>query len=514
MFIKKIKNHFKVIIVLFLLLSISIYTRIWNLMEWILPSDSEIRTVYNLNRKPLSNYLTEGLELSSSWFPIIGLTKLFFFITSFPEYRYITASISILAILFTFLTVYFITKKLYIGLLTSLLIVVNIHILYESRLYWVNALDFIFPPIILYLYFRWTKTKASYFFPLIFLFLALAINNHGQQIYFVTIMIVWSIFLLIKRQIKLKIFFISILIFLVVMSPYLNSMYIGKFSVNQLRYYYIGYADFKLPQSLYLVNLIHPSKFFLDRVNAYLTLNLISETTTQWMIVFVMLFIPIYVFLKNGRKDNNLKFLFFCSYGTLILLLFSIIPAYDMLYIYPFFISFIVLLAKELNLKQKTSIIAIVPIIFIFISNTFYVLPNIQANDYKNFDSLWPKNTNKLFIEGVVFSNLKYTNFLDNIKEIYIFECQIDSIYSVDPKYNKIYNWQNDSIGKADSNFFMRMNLTSDSTIIFGNRCIAYSNFYGIDADERRGLNNSYTNIKFPIEYVNQYNGIAIYKIS
>jgi len=93
-----IKNHLKYlhknifeIFLLTILILISIYFRFRNLIEWQLFHDKETKNPMLL-KSSLLDYFSKG-STTTSFISFYMVVKLFFFINSFPQYRYLTASI-------------------------------------------------------------------------------------------------------------------------------------------------------------------------------------------------------------------------------------------------------------------------------------------------------------------------------------------------------------------------------------------------------------------------------------
>jgi hypothetical protein len=196
------------------------------------------------------------------------------------------------------------------------------------------------------------------------------------------------------------------------------------------------------------------------------------------------------------------------------IILFSLVP-FNVHYLFPFIFVFIFLIVKELSITEnellKISLIIILAIIFLY--NVESSTAIINQNALKYFSEFLPKNYQKIAIEEFPYVILKNTKIL-NKTNFYVFKCLDDGIFSVDTKYLKDYDAYSSIPYENKTNFFTDKNLKRNDLIIFSNDCIVLSNLHGLNVSVSYGLNNSYTNINFPIEYIDSIWGMIIYKIN
>jgi len=498
------KNKIDIIFIIILSI-ISLYFLFWNLFESRLINGWEIANIREFNR-PLTKYLSEGWDIGSNFYPFFLIIKLFSFFNSFPECRYITSFFTFLSVLLLYFLLRFLRLGKLISFPFSIIIPINLQILTYSRI-------FISPPITLFLslsalflYFIWERNKKDKFLILIFLFLGLIISNHIAAFYFVLAFLFWFIFLSFKKVIKIRTIFFCFVLFLLLNIPYL--ILLTKTSSEGFWYYFkwrYQQVGFEFNNKFYFSH-IKNLDFFVDLLN-----GIWSISNDYFIIIF---FIPIIIFLNQKNRDKDLKFLFYMFYSMFLFVLFSPVP-FNIHYFFPFILVFIILIAKELSIT-KNGLLYILLIIFmtvIFFSNIGPAIKFINNNESEYLNQIFPKNYQKIAIEGYSYSILKYTNILNNT-EFYVFKCFSNGIYSI----NDLKNYFPTDLGSKDElnpNFFIEKKLKRNDLIIFSGECIAYSRLIGLNVSDYYGLNNSYTNINFPIEFVNNdLANIIIYRVN
>jgi hypothetical protein len=468
MLVRQIHNFFKEItiieiICLSLLLILTIFLRFWNLEKWTLVQSDELYMIHQLNQPILSE---KGLE--STYFPVIILTKLFFFIDSFPGYRYIIAFLSIIGIFFVYLATKntLRKKKSIFAFLAMILVSINAKILSFSLQFQNVISDILFPPIILYLYFKWVNTKNKIYIPLIFFFSALGINGHASMIYFVFPLFIWFFYLILKKQIELKLVFLSGIIFMFFMIPYFEVLIKNTLAgdLNMfLRWRYFSYGlSYQKP---YLVNLFHPDSFL-----KFLSFSLFTNEYwfTTSFILFLLTFLLI-LYLKNNTHEKKLTFLIWQSYGIILLMFFSIVPAYNPAQFIPFIIVLSSLIAKIASSNYKFVKLVLLLSLILLYFNILSVIDILKMNEYDKLEKIWPSHVEKIIIERYSYNILGYTHLLKNITKFDIFGCEDNGIYSVNFEDAKEIFPKNISY---NPDYFRDLNLTNSDLIIFHKRCL------------------------------------------
>ena len=395
-----------------------------------------------------------------------------------------------------------------------------------------DVLDAVFPAMVLYFYFKWTKTKKNIYLFLIFFILAIAINNHAATIYFVVSTQIWFFYLLFKKVIKFKTYLIAFLIFLITMFPYFNALILSNVLTAKTPQDIYSAFSFSYEQSLgflrskysaesilefsepYLVNFFNPELFIVKLSELLIPFEFYN--LSYFAVVILILIIPIDLFFRIKNRDEDIKFLIYQTYAVLLIAFFSIVPITGPTYFFGFFVAFVCLLAKELTVKNRVTQVAIIAIfIILFLTNVASSISRINMKSYEQLEQVWPKNVTRLIVDGVVYESLKYvSNFKPlNVEDLRIFECRHDGIYSVSSDSIGYYSHEN-STARLDSNFFIKQNLTEGDIIIFSVECIYNSRVNGfMNVTVAHGLNNNYTKIYSSIESIADIEGIIIYKV-
>jgi len=500
----------------FILISISIFFRVYNLEFWRLPSRDESILIYHSN-KPIIDSIINFYDISKTFFPSVLWVNFFPFVNTFIEYRYFAAMTTVLG----FIILYFTLKKISnwkIALFLSLFFCVNYNILYVSRMFLVDMLDLVFVPLILFFYIKWYQNRDIKYTYLVFIFLGLSLINHLILIYFVTIFLLWFIFLLWKKEVDLRTFLISLMFFLIILSSFLPK-YVKFFYTSFSDYMSYRYAISGLKGQNFFMNFMDPLQFF-DKLfifftsknilNQFLNINIFLD-----VIVLFIFFYPFILFLFFKLKHKKFKkisyFLYFISYGIFLIIFLSIIPITFIQHFTFFYIPFLCILAHLLTYKTKLTKILILVIIPVIILNFVLSLLLINNNSYSTLQKIWPKKINRIMIDGPAYATLEYTYFLNNY-EIYIFHTTREGIYSVPKDNTNNYTFANfRRFVLFDPNFFIEKNITKNDIIITVNDII---DLYGdISKGPDDVLNNDYFRINVSLEYIGNVDNIEIFRV-
>ena len=473
-----------------------IFLRFWNLEKWWLIDGNELDMITYLKKSLISIVETKA-NPTSTFFPTLLIAKIFFFINSFPEYRYITAFLCILSTLFIYFAArtFLVNNKKYLAFIPTFLIAINSLILFATRRFTVDGVDVLFIGLILYLTFKWRMVKKNIYIYLIFVFSALGINNHGTMLYFTFPLFLWFGYLLIKNKIKLKTIFFSSILFLIILLPYINGLRITNYNVYLLEKYYGAETA-----TTVLINLFYFNNFVENLYQVIIPSNLWGIISSPYIpdimilpflrlsFLFIILTLPLLVYFYCKFSDSDLKFLILYSYGVIILIFFSPILS-TIGHFIPFFIVFSFLLTKELSLKQKSTKLILIPLILIIYFNFLLSIQILTKNSYKELEQIWPENVKTITIEFIPLRmlNLTYPSILDDIKKINIFECRSDGIY--------VYN---DSHTIYDPDFLKRKNfIQSDMVLLQTVSACKFYNIFSID--------------NLPLKYIGRVDEIAFY---
>jgi hypothetical protein len=357
----------------------------------------------------LINYRENSFGTSSTFLPLIFLSKPFFFINSFPSYRYITSFYSVIGVLIAYFTVRMITKSYFKAFLASLIFSTNQYIVLLSHVFMVDALILLFTSLVIYFYFKWERSKKTIYLIAMFVFLAIDVYNHGSAYFLVASLILWLILLILMRKLKLKQFIIGIVIFLFIMIPCLRLLYNDiKYDMWFVKKQYIrlGIKYSGIDPTINLYN-------FNDLVLTPLSdlFNEFFNDLNICQILFLALFLFTLVsYILGGIKDEY-KFLIFMTISAFLLKIISV-PSGNTTHYLPFFILFIFSLTQNLEFKGKKSFFLIV-IVFILIFG-FINLNEILDDKYTFFQSKIPE-TSRLIIQNPYGNPFMYDifNYLD-----------------------------------------------------------------------------------------------------
>lgn len=409
------KNSVMTLITISFIFILASFMRFYNLEKWLLANADEISLLNNLDLP-----LLKGGFASTTFFFYVIITKIFFFIKTFPTYRYISGLINLIGIFIAYKTALLITDQKRSFLLIFILSI-HWYFVYISRLFEIGALTPFFTSLILYFYFKWKKTNKNIFLFLLFITGGLALGNHvPPMVYFLSSLYIWIIYLTFKRKINPSALIISFILFLVTVSPYI---YVITF-VNSLR----KGITFFYPENkhdIHLANIYNP-QIYLKTLTEILTLY---QTKIDWYIFLIpatLFIIGTFIVFVLSKKNDDLKFLFFLTYFTLFLITFSIAPAYNEGHFSSFLTSFIFLILKLTETRRKLMKYFIFSIIVVFCLFNIFFIPKIFQNQYKHIE--WLKEyiqenkIKKISISDGAYLSLKHTHFLDNV-ELNIFYC-------------------------------------------------------------------------------------------
>jgi 4-amino-4-deoxy-L-arabinose transferase-like glycosyltransferase len=428
---------------------------------------------------------------------------------------FIWSFLNVFSVIFVYLTIREITKKREIAFISALLVGVNTFILEWARSFLDDAFDPVLASLALFLYFLWSRTKNNFYLYSIAFTLGIAINHHANSIYFAFPFTIWLLYQTYKKNIKVKTFLLSTLIFLIVMFPYLN--YLTRINIDEISSFLRGkYVDYNLEfKGFYLPNLLTTSIF--PRI---LFDVLIPLSGDYWYFILVpAIFIaPIFSIILLKKIDNDLKFLIYLTYAILLLYIFSPMPVVNNGSFTALFVSFTCLLGKLLSAqKMLVKIIILSVFLILFLTNIPESYSRINFNRYQRLKDVWSTNINKLVIEGISYSSLQYTPTFDpfsKIKKIEVFECREDGIYSVKQEDIRSYNYYGNNTSRYDPDFFKNVFLTKKDIVVFGSECVGYSRRFGLlNTTQWYGFNNSYTRLNLPIELIDEVYGISIFKV-
>ena len=463
-----LKYKFELLILIFVIF-LGIFLRFWNLLGWILINGDEISVIISLGDSILY-HLTQSESSLSSFFPSVILTKLFFFINSFPEYRYINATMSVISLAFVYLTTRIFLKNKILAILPLLLFSVHGVILYNSRLYLLDWTDILFPNVILFLYFTWRNKKRNILLPIIFFFCAIGINNHATLIYFFIPLFFWFTCLFYKKKIQFKWFLISIVVFLVTLTPILKGFVINLLTREFLdeKYKYCG-MNFETPY--FLPNVVNPGCYlghiFLSFTSEHLGLNLLGSNPGYLFFLILFIPIPLLLYLKYSFSDKDLQFLAWISYGTFFIVFLSPVPAYTTGHALIFLIVYMYFLTKELEIdKIAIKFLVALILVLILVFNLMTISRIFTKNELKEWlkfeKYILDKNITEIPIEKTSYEYLSHSSRLMEGIDYQIFKCKQDGI---------------------DPMIFNEKNFTEGQIILFSTECEFYENYKEINLD-------------------------------
>jgi hypothetical protein len=509
--LEKLYANLTEIILITILILVSAYFLFFNLFESRLIDPWETSYVY-LAKKPLvDSFDPQNWDLGST-FPFSLMIKLFPF-KSFPEYRYGTSFLAFLSVLLFYFLLRYINLGKFISFFSSILISVNSIILLYCRICTSLVLTLFLSVLTLLLYFVWRNKKQDKFLFLIFIFLALMLNNHMASFYFVISFLLWFIFLTFKKTIKIKSLLLCFTIFAILLVPY----YIVLANTPKKDFLYFfewryKQVNFEFNNKIYLPN-IQYLDYFVRILSTIFNIEYWNVSINLKFFIIIY-FTPLIIFFIQKNRDEDLNFLFYLIFFSFLILLLSFVPV-NAHYFLPFIIIYICLLAKQIA-STKNSLLCLPLLIIsgiIFLVNMQSSMININENHFESLNNIWPKDYNKMAIEQVPFELLKFTPIILNNSKIFIFACSNDGISSVNYSYLENYSIYSNISFDYDPQFFNNKKLEKNDIIVFGYNCMVQSKILGINATENYGLNNSYTKINFPIEPIGIVEGIIIYRI-
>jgi len=417
----------------------------------------------------LNNYIENSYGPSTIFLPLIFLSKPFFFINSFPSYRYISSFYSVIGILVVYFTVKMITGNNYKAFLVSLVFSTNQFIVYSLRQFMVDPLIVLFTTLVIYFYFKWYRSKKTIYLLAMFIFLAIDIYNHGSAFFLTIPLLFWFILLVFMKKIKLKQFFISVLFFMFIMIPslfLLNSISIEN-SIEH--YYYI--LGMKYSGIDYTINLYHFNDLILTPLS-----RIFSRESLTPLLTLLFCTIISYSFIKI--TDEN-KFLIFMSISVFLIKILSPVPSRSPTHFLLFFILFVFSLVQNLDFNGRKIFFFIT--ILAIITFGFTDINQILFDRYSEFQSRILK-TNNLILQRNIYNVFNYLNFGKQYNLIY-YECS-----------------SSEQLGIIDNETFNRVKHFSSGDII-----VADSKWCNTQTFDNRLWEN--------LEFVDDFDGMCIYRV-
>ncbi len=404
------------LIPLVLIILLAGFLRTFNLHAWLLANVDEISLMNNLGLPLLS-----GGFASTTFFFYVLLTKAFFFIGSFPDLRYISVVTNLAGLVLAYKAAKLVTDRKRALLLTFVLSI-QWYYVYISRLFEIGALTPFFTSAIFYLYFKWEKTKSNSYIYLAYLASGLALCNHvPPMVYFLISMNLWMIYLLLKRQIKFSTLFKAALIFALAISPYI---YVITF-VNSLEKGVTAFYSAENKSVLRLEN-IYNSQTFLKTLTELFTFYQTDVSWTSLLApVIIIVSLPIVLFIFSERT-RDLNFLFWQTYLTLALILFSVAPAYNEGHFSAFLMSFIFLAVKLTESRKKIIFYSSLAVVIFLSFFSILFFKTLSQDQYRQLE--WLPNyisdndLKEVLISDGAYLSLKHTQFLDGV-DLKVFTC-------------------------------------------------------------------------------------------
>jgi hypothetical protein len=424
---KSLKKELPVLLLLFVLV---LFLQFWNLDKWRIMDIDEFHMIEFLNK---IDRLKWAWSPTSTYYVGIFFEKAFFFINSFPQYRYPDSLASLAGMIILYFAMKSITKNKFLVFLGVLAIAVSSWILFLTRRFTIDGLDIFFMSLILYSFFNWVKTNDKKFFTFLSVVSALALNNHGIFIFILIPIFLWIFYKFISKKISFKDFSIFLILFIIVSLPY-PLVFLGDLT----KFYNLRYGKNFSGTSLFPN--VFDFTYFIKMLSYFLFYENLGKSDIGVVLTLIIIVIPFIIFIFNKRRNELL--LYFClSYGSLFAVLISPVPAYNVSYFIPFLISFVIFVIKNYDLNKNElikSVLIIILIILIFFSIAFDIEGVLFKNPYYTLKSIWPANVTKLTIEKTDYEILKHVGVLENINQTNIFQCNQNGIFSIN--FNKVDN--------------------------------------------------------------------------
>jgi len=447
-----------------LVIILASFLRLHNIDSWYLPVGDEIDMISRLK----SSFVMYP-DLTGTYFPTLFPLKKLSFINNLSEYRIFIASLSIVGICVYFFGMRMIVKNAFLVFLSTLLMIVNGRFIFNSRLFLIDWSDFVIPICSVFLFLYWMNRRKDSVIPMIFLLLGIGLMNHAIVIYFIIPFIMWILYCVFKGRLRLKVFLISMVLFLITIFPYILGMYNNIEFV--LRWRYTAYEqEYEHP---YLVNLVHPRIFFENLSFMFMSdienmLHPLSLRTSLPLIV-VIVSTPLllyWILCRKNEDDEHLNFLLWQCFGSLAIVLLSVVPAYNPVHFFPFLIMFYPLLIKELDMigSSRLSVLIIIIILLILFFDFFHIKWIMEKNSWTEFseieDDIFTEN-HSIPIESTSLKTLEQTPFLREGYDYVLFDC--------------IYN------GIEPKNILSKHKFKTGDIIIFHSKCDVFDSYSGLD---------------------------------
>lgn len=414
--IEKIKYDALFIISLILFTASLIF---YNIEKGNLPMSDEVF----LLRFIKSPYLS--LDPSGTFVITYVITKLFFFINSYPSYRYITGIMNLISVILFYFTGKIIIKNRIYSFLASYVLIISSYFIFISKHFSLEWSHIMLPILIIYFYFKWSETHGKKFLYLLSISSALGIIDQGASIYIIIPTFTFLLFLTIKNKIDKKIFLSSLTLFILFSSPYwlgiacsLINNEIKQFILERFAFWNIGARYSFLP-----VNIIFFNQFF-NAISDGIFGNFVVASIDfmkNVALYFTIFLISAIFIVQKFYKNEKMLFLMVLFLGTILTILIFPIPFY-----YPgnsiiFFVPLIFLIFSEIqNLKGVCKVFPISALFLIVLYNFNNSLYLIQKNSYEKLENMEKfvneNNIENIFIQREIYERLSLTPYFRNVQ--------------------------------------------------------------------------------------------------
>jgi len=390
------KNTTKII--LFLILLLAAFLRFWNLPMWILPRGDEALELI-MSHRPLFCCVTV-----QSTFSVHSSIAKIFPLKTIPQLRVIDATLNLISILFVYLAVKIITNREY-ALISAFLLSINAWMVWYGRIFVLEPLSMFLISIILFLFFRWYKTKDNKLILAIAFLSGLALDNHNLNLFFLIPFLSLFYFILYKEKVEKKFIVSSLLLLLILVSPYYFKLdtlhnymfYRNKYSIGVTGYHVLTFSDFNI-----------------KRMAHYLS----SAELSLFSFIYLIIPIGLYFFAK---KDIFLNTSFVLTYMSfMIILIFPLAATQNFALIFSWLFSiFLSKLAFSIG-KNKIALIMIFTV-FVFLIYFNYLTLTREIfihNDHKTYQDflnfIEPQNVTTFFMDISSYDVFNSAGFITN----------------------------------------------------------------------------------------------------
>lgn len=418
------KNH-TFLTFLFLLLLINVYLRFSNLKTQTLVIVDEINLLVHIKNKVKGG-------ISGSYLPTIFLSQFFQF-NNLLDYRYFTATLSLIGIMFFYIGLFYLTKNVFLSFFTSLILSINGFILYTSRLFISDWSDIFFPCLLCFFFSQKLNSKTQLF---IILSILIGMLNHSVMIYTLPPALLYSFFYFLqieKKEKNVKKIDILITIFLLLFVSFTTYLFVShilsqKLTIEDfLKWRYNSY-DIKWKGYFEFTNLLNFKKFIYNFSSLiifekpFLPFYILREKP---FLVLIIILVPIFLYIISPKNDF-LNYIAFICYGIFIFLVFSFIPAYHPTHFIPFFIIYLFFLSTLYNINNRKIIKAVILalLFLLFISGFYSTCSYFKTNSYNELKRIIiSENITQIKVEEMAYEIMKIYSLSSLINVSSTFRC-------------------------------------------------------------------------------------------